>query len=261
MHANIIQIIVIILYGFFINVEKNSTMFGTYQPVVAGFITGLILGDVTTGLYIGGTLQLLSLGISNFGGASIPDYQTASIVATFITITTGQKASVGISIGIPVALLMVQLDVIRNTIGIWLVHHAETQVEKGNYGSVNTMQMLGLFLTAATTGIPVALSVIFGPTLVNSILKVTPEWLTNGLSVAGGLLPAVGIGLLLRYLPAKEYFSYLIIGFVMVVYLKVTLLGVALVGAAVALIIYKNNSNKMATSANADITGGVNDDE
>lgn len=92
-------------------------------------------------------------------------------------------------------------------------------------------------------------------------MKVTPEWLTNGLSVAGGLLPAVGIGLLLRYLPAKEYFSYLIIGFVMVVYLKVTLLGVALVGAAVALIIYKNNSNKMATSANADITGGVNDDE
>ncbi len=27
----------------FINYEKNSTMFGTYQPVTAGFITGLIL--------------------------------------------------------------------------------------------------------------------------------------------------------------------------------------------------------------------------
>ena len=66
-------------------------MFGTYQPVTAGFVTGLIPGDISTGLFIGGTLQLLSLGISNFGGASIPDYQTASIVATFITITTGQN--------------------------------------------------------------------------------------------------------------------------------------------------------------------------
>ncbi|HGW2907512.1 TPA: PTS sugar transporter subunit IIC, partial [Enterococcus faecalis] len=107
MEASIFQLVLIVLYGFFINFEKNSTMFGTYQPVTAGFVTGLILGDISTGLFIGGTLQLLSLGISNFGGASIPDYQTASIVATFITITTGQKPSVGISIGIPVALLMV----------------------------------------------------------------------------------------------------------------------------------------------------------
>ncbi|BDQ63379.1 hypothetical protein EfsSVR2332_34570 [Enterococcus faecalis] len=104
---------------------------------------------------------------------------------------------------------------------------------------ITKMQMFGVFLTAATTGIPVALAVIFGPSLINTILSYTPEWLTNGLTVAGGLLPAVGIGLLLRYLPAKEYFSYLVIGFVMAVYMKIPLLGVALVGAAIALIIYK----------------------
>ena len=74
------QLILIVLYGFFINYEKNSTMFGTYQPVTAGFIVGLIMGDVKTGLFIGGTLQLMSLGISNFGGASIPDYQTTLAV-------------------------------------------------------------------------------------------------------------------------------------------------------------------------------------
>ena len=70
MEASIFQLVLIVLYGFFINFEKNSTMFGTYQPVTAGFVTGLILGDISTGLFIGGTLQLLSLGISNFGGAS-----------------------------------------------------------------------------------------------------------------------------------------------------------------------------------------------
>ena len=68
------------------------------------------------------------------------------------------------------------------------------------------------------------MAVIFGPSLINTILSYTPEWLTNGLTVAGGLLPAVGIGLLLRYLPAKEYFSYLVIGFVMAVYMKIPLL-------------------------------------
>ncbi|MCD5115331.1 PTS sugar transporter subunit IIC [Enterococcus faecium] len=259
MEANVFQLFLIILYGFFINFEKNSTMFGTYQPVTAGFVTGLILGDVTTGLFIGGTLQLLSLGISNFGGASIPDYQTASIVATFITITTGQEASVGISIGIPVALLMVQLDVIRNTIGIWMVHQAEEGAKKGNYGTITKMQMFGVFLTAATTGIPVALAVIFGPSLINTVLDYTPEWLTDGLTVAGGLLPAVGIGLLLRYLPAKEYFSYLVIGFVLSVYLNVPLLGVALIGGAIALIIFKKNSKEsIIVTQNV---GGMDEDE
>ena len=255
MEISVIQLGLIVLYGFFINFEKNSTMFGTYQPVTAGFVTGLILGDIKTGLFIGGTLQLLSLGISNFGGASIPDYQT------FITITTGQESSVGISIGIPVALLMVQLDIIRNTIGIWMVHKAEAGVKRGDYSMISKMQMFGVFLTAATTGIPVALAVIFGPSLINTILAHTPEWLTNGLTVAGGLLPAVGIGLLLRYLPAKEYFSYLVIGFVMSVYLKMPLLGVALIGAAIALIIYKKNSQNVINNTVVNTIGGMDEDE
>lgn len=207
MEISVIQLGLIVLYGFFINFEKNSTMFGTYQPVTAGFVTGLILGDIKTGLFIGGTLQLLSLGISNFGGASIPDYQTASIVATFITITTGQESSVGISIGIPVALLMVQLDIIRNTIGIWMVHKAEAGVKRGDYSMISKMQMFGVFLTAATTGIPVALAVIFGPSLINTILAHTPEWLTNGLTVAGGIITSCWYWFIASILTCKRIFQ------------------------------------------------------
>ncbi|CAM2778319.1 PTS mannose/fructose/sorbose/N-acetylgalactosamine transporter subunit IIC [Dellaglioa algida] len=257
MEVQIWQMVLVILYGFFINYEKNSTMFSTYQPVTAGLVVGLIMGDMTTGLFIGGTLQLMSLGISNFGGASIPDYQTASIVATFITITTGQAASLGITIGIPVALLMVQFDVLRQAAGIYLVHRAEKSAENGDYRKISSMQMIGVVLTVATTGIPVLLAVVFGPKLVNAILAYTPEWLTGGLTVAGGLLPAVGIGLLLRYLPAKEYISYLIVGFVLVSYLKIPLLGVALLGAAVALINFKNGSKTVSNQ----VEGGMDEDE
>ena len=120
-------------------------MFGTYQPVTAGFVTGLILGDISTGLFIGGTLQLLSLGISNFGGASIPDYQTAKYRSNFYYNYYWAKPSVGISIGIPVALLMVQLDVIRNTIGIWMVHKAEAGVKKGDYSMITKCKCLACF--------------------------------------------------------------------------------------------------------------------
>lgn len=257
MHIELWQMILIILYGFFINYEKNSTMFGTYQPVTCGFVVGLILGDIQTGLTVGGTLQLLSLGISNFGGASVPDYQTATIVGTFVTISTARTPEIGITIGIPVALFMVQLDVIRNTLGIWLVHQAEKYIGKREYRKLEWMQYIGIVITMATTGIPVLLAVIFGPDLVKIILDYTPDWLTGGLRVAGGLLPAVGIGLLLRYLPVKDYFGYLIIGFLLAVYLHVPVLGVALAGLAVAILLYKKQTSS-STVLNA---GGMNDDE
>lgn len=103
----------------FINYDKNGTMIGTSQPVTAGLIVGLIMGDLKTGLYIGATLQLMTLGISSFGGASVPDYQTAALVGSYIAISTKQDASIGITLAIPVAMLMVQLDVLKWSINIF----------------------------------------------------------------------------------------------------------------------------------------------
>ena len=60
-----------------------------------------------------------------------------------------------------------------------------------------------------TTGIPILLATLFGPDLVSGLIDKSPEWLLGGLQVAGGILPAVGIALLLRNLPTKDYFAYL----------------------------------------------------
>lgn len=259
-NISFLQILLIVLYGFWINYEKNSTMFGTYQPVTCGLVVGLILGDVETGLKVGGTLQLMSLGISNFGGASVPDYQTATIVATYITIMTGQKPEIGITIGIPVALFMVQLDILRNTLGVVLVNKAEAYAKAREYRKIEMMQYIGVVLTTATTGIPVLIAVIFGPGLINKLLAITPEWFMNGLAIAGGLLPAVGIGLLLRYLPTKKYISYLLFGFVMSVYLKVPMLGIAIVGIAIALLLYKTSNEKTQVVNAYNAVGGDEDE-
>ena len=49
------------------------------------------------------------------------------------------------------------------------------------------MHYCGVFNTMCTSGIPVLLTVIFGPKLVGGIIEYIPEWLSSGLSVAGGL--------------------------------------------------------------------------
>ncbi len=68
----------------------------------------------TTRLYVGGTLQLMTLGVSSFGGASVPDYPAAgkNSLEQYLAIATGIGGKVGVTIGIPVAIVMVQLDVL-----------------------------------------------------------------------------------------------------------------------------------------------------
>ena len=54
------------------------------EALVAGFVTGVVVGDIPLGLSVGGTLTLLSLGLWTYGGATIPDFQTGAIVGTAV---------------------------------------------------------------------------------------------------------------------------------------------------------------------------------
>ena len=68
---------------------------------------------------------------------------------------------------------------------------------------MNRILWIGPMIFALSTGLPTALCVLFGDAIVNVILKSVPVWFTNGLSIAGNMLPVVGIALLLQVMPAK----------------------------------------------------------
>ncbi len=77
----------------------------------SGAFAGVVMGDWQTGLVIGGTIQLMQLGVAGFGGSSIADYGTMAVVAaTAYGVTLG--ADTGLAIGLPVGMLGIQLDVI-----------------------------------------------------------------------------------------------------------------------------------------------------
>ena len=64
------QILLLTLYSAYQICDELTIVSSAGSPVFAGFITGLIMGDLTTGLFIGGSLQLFVLGVGTFGGAS-----------------------------------------------------------------------------------------------------------------------------------------------------------------------------------------------
>lgn len=255
------QILLLTLYVGFAFYDGNNTTFGTVKPVMAGFFAGLVLGDVTTGLIVGGTLNLMVLGIGNFGGASIPDYMTGALLGTAFAIQSGQNAEFGVTLAIPIGLLMIQLDILARFSNTFFQHHAEKLVEAGQIEKAATMNLFGLIPQLLSRMLPVFLALVFGSSFVEMVVNNLPMWLMNGLKVAGGVLPALGIAILLRYLPITKNITFLIIGFVLSAYLKIPVLGVALVGLAFAIFSFQSESEKPQAAVEYSSVGGDMGDE
>ena len=70
------------------------------------------------------------------------------------------------------------------------------------------------------------------------------------------LLFFLGIAMLLHYMPAKKYFNYILIGFVLSAYMGVPILGIAFLGVALAYKFYMDEEAK----ENVGFAGGLEDE-
>jgi PTS system mannose-specific IIC component len=257
------QIIILSLYAIYSIWDGLNPGIGLGNTVLAGAFTGWLLGDWQTGLMIGATLQLMALGIGSYGGASVPDYFTGAVVGTAFAVSSGQSMDVGIAISVPVALLMVQMDVLGRFCNTFFQHMAENGAEERNYKKVEWGNLLGILPWGLSRAIPIFLVLLLGQGIVEQLLSIAPEWLMNGLSVAGGMLPAVGIAILLKYMPIKKFWMYTLLGFVLASYLGLPVLAVALIGLVVAAVTFIQKKEQPAlVAANTVENGGtIEDDE
>ncbi|HYF92244.1 MAG TPA: PTS sugar transporter subunit IIC [Symbiobacteriaceae bacterium] len=205
------------------------------EALVAGAVTGLVVGDVTVGLQIGATLTLMSLGMWTYGGATMPDFMTGAILGTAVAALKGGDGALeaGLAIAIPASILMTQLDVLGRAVTTVFIHGADRALEKGSIKGITNMHLWGQLPWGLTRAIPVFLAVWLGAGPVQALIDSMPQWFMTGMTVTGRLLPALGFALLLNQLPIKKYWPFLLIGFVMWAYLKVPVTGIAIMAAAV----------------------------
>jgi len=237
----IIGIIVVLDSRFFgrLNVE---------QPLIASTLVGLALGDVTKGLMVGATLELISLGLVNVGAAAPPDMAMGSIIASAFSILSGASAQTALTIAIPIAVLGQMLGiVIRMGMSSFNVM-ANKYIDEGKFKSATNLHIIwGMGLYALSYFIPIFVAIYFGTDLVKQIVSVIPTWLTDGLTVASAVLPAYGFALLLSTMISKKMAPYFFIGFLITAYANISVTGIALFAILIAIIldqiIYKDKSS------------------
>lgn len=258
MNVPFISIIVLTLYVGLAQLDAISIQMGPYTPLFGGAITGLILGDLRTGLIVGGTLQLMTLGVATYGGSTVPDFLSGSIMGAAFAILSGKGPEYGIGLAVPIGLLLTQLDIVGRMTNTFFQHKADRHAEEGDYKGVERANLLGALPWMLSRMIPVFIGLTFGEQIVKAINQAIPGWFMAGLKTAGAILPAMGIAILMRYLPLKKYYPFYIIGFVLMAYggTHFSVLGTALVGVAMAGIYMLvkteiGSSAKLAANTNA----------
>lgn len=203
------------------------------RPIFAGPLIGLLLGDLPTGLLVGGSVELMYMGVIPVGGSVPPNAQIAGILSTVFAILNGGNAEIGIALALPIGLLAQLLIMFAWNINIILIHRADAYVESGDYKKVQWVHLSGLIIFFLVFFIPTFLAIHFGSEFVNNVVAAMPAILTDGLKVASGIMPAVGMAMLLKMMNMKRYWPFFAIGFVFSVYLGLNVLAISIISFAV----------------------------
>ena len=101
----LVQAILIGIWAGIAGIDMFDGLIHVHRPIVTGLVVGIILGDVKTGLIIGGSLELVWMGMVPLAGAQPPNVVIGGIIGTSIAILgkLDPQAAVGIAVPFAVA--------------------------------------------------------------------------------------------------------------------------------------------------------------
>ena len=245
--VNMIQIILVTLVAFLAGCDSvlDERMF--YRPIVACTLTGLALGDPTTGIIVGGALELLSVGWMNVGAAMAPDAALASTVSTVIVIVGGQSQDEAIAVAVPLAIAGQALTIFVRTINVFFAHQADRFAENANMRAIMIMHFIALALQGLRVAVPTAIvAVLASGDSVQRALNTIPDVITHGLQIAGGFIVVVGYAMVINMMRARKLMPFFFIGFIIATLMTtldtgITLLALGILGVCLAFIYVQLN--------------------
>lgn len=235
------------------------------EPVVTGFLVGLILGDVSKGLIIGAQMQLMWMGATAIGPTAGLDIGTGGTIGVAVALSTNSGVESAIMFGVPVSVIMQFVGTLLMSLFSGAMAMADREVEKLNFRGLAIIHWGCTVLLVAMYWIATFAVLYFGSGVIDSIVNGLPEWVSNGLNGVAALLPALGFALLMKIIMNGSLWPYFILGFVPAAFVgfDINMVGMAAVAVAIALIIFqvKSGQAQQAPAAVAASTGNVASDD
>ena len=211
------------------------------RPLVASFVVGLIMGNVPVALTLGLLLQLANLGSVTPGAA------------------VGWDLSYATYIGVAGALAFHNGDIAATTALMWAFSTvggavyvldlscnrvAQRGAESDNprliaFANAGLGNLIGFVCRFVPALIILLTTAVIGSQSGVNVAEMIPAWLVTTLTTFGGMMAALGMGILLSFLMKKAvHFCIFMVGFILVVYLNLNSMAVAVIAIIVGVIYY-----------------------
>ena len=266
------------ILGLFACLCSNSCMagqaVGNYtigRPLVGGLFCGIILGDLKLGIACGVAMQLVYIALVTPGGTVSADVRAISYIG--IPLAMVAISSRGLNpLGTSAANLAKSVGTLVGTVGTVLYYAVATMnlvwqsfgwkdVENGKLHNLYAVNFGWPWVSHAIFSfLPTMLLTHFGATAVTALRNALPM---DGIPMktlftVGGMLPCVGIAILLRQIVNKPMdFVPFLVGFTFSASLHLNLVSVTVISLLFATIMYEV---QMAESKRPAVAAGSSDD-
>ena len=266
MEFNAIQIILVGVWAFIVAIDQFDLLESLYQPIVTGAVVGAILGDLPTGLVVGGTYQLMTIGNMPVGGAQPPNAVIGGIMATVFAISSGLDTTAAVGLAVPFALIGQYMVTLLFTVMSPIMSVADNMAEKGDTKGIVRLNYLAMGALGLLFAIVCIAGLIGGSALGNTLDKLSQDfaWIMNGLGAAGGMMRFVGFTILLRIMLSNDLWGIYFVGFALATIIGFipelsgsALILIAFVGVAIAL---NDFQTRVAIKQNAGSANGGDED-
>lgn len=221
------------------------------RPLVSGMLVGLILGDMQTGIIIGVAVQAVYIAMVTPGGSMPADLNFVAFPAIALGILSGKGAEVAVALAATIGIAGTVLFNAMLVLNSWWNHRADVALEKGDERGVYLNSAIWPQVTNFLMRfVPTFIAVYFGAQYISAFMDSLPHIVLSTMNVLGGILPAVGIAILLKQI-IKSYsmLIYFLVGFICIVFLKLNMVALVIVGALLALIHYNYKPEPQVASA------------
>lgn len=213
------------------------------RPLVGGFLCGLIFGDMQAGLSLGIILQLAYMGVFAVGGAGSMDVGAVAYPCIAIALAANLDEGTAVAMTAAVAALSSQVTNVARFSNVFFNKGFKQAVEQGNrtkwflYYNVLPQVVFGL-----AKMIPCFLLVYFGAEAVEAIVAALPETLLYGLGKFSKIMPAIGMGMLLKYMVMDKFsFIFFVFGFALLSYMGLNYLNIAIFAIVIAYLYFRTS--------------------
>lgn len=248
MDFGILSIIGVLIVAFLAGMEGILDQFQFHQPIIACSLVGLATGHLTECIILGGALQLIALGWANIGAAVAPDAALASVASAIIFVKAGNFTASGQQVAIASAIALATvglvLTMVVRTLSVVIVHRADAAAEKGNFRGVELWHLVALACQGLRIAIPAGALLFIPSETVQNGLKSLPAWFTEGMTIGGGMVVAVGFAMVINLMATKEVWPFFFLGFALAPLSELTLIATGMIGLCLAIIYLNLSKNK-----------------